>query len=423
MKVQLQKGDSAISFEIANDKVASVLVGNDVDPVAHEVLLVNMRQELKALLPDDISTKKIAVLIPDDTRLWARGDIFVPEIIKLLCDARVPAENISIIIALGTHADMAEEKFPLLAGDVDVTILNSANKNSDRLVFLGETSRKTPLYFTKEAYLAEHIIIFGGVLHHMLAGYGGGRKYVFPGIAGYDSVQKNHSLAMTADGAAHPSVIQTCLQGNPVHEDMQEATEIFLQQKRCTYVAVTANGTGEIFHTEVGALETAFSKSCAQLDNACCHEIDEKKDFALISAGGHRTDGQLYQATKALFNGVSAVREGGHILFVADCRDGSGNPVFEEALLKFHKNQGELGQRLSDSFDMPSYVAYRVIDLLMRFQITLVSSFSQQQTEELGFKYTNNLENYVNNLTGKGYIIPFAENILPKVRQTEENTQ
>lgn len=424
MNIQLEKGHGHVVLDVPDHKIEDVLVGKNITGVALQDVSEEICDSLKLELPVDIITKKVALLIPDDTRLWARGDIFVPEIVKTLLDIGVPRENICVIIALGTHADMDEAKFSLLAGDFtvdNIEIFNSANKNGDRLISYGKTTRQTDLHFTKEAACADHIIIFGGVLHHMLAGYGGGRKYIFPGIAGYESIQQNHSLAMLPEGGAHPKVRQTELAGNPVHEDIQEAAEIFLQGKGCTYVGVTANGQGEIFHVEVGGLEEAFGKSCAKLDEVCGLLIKNKLDFALISAGGYRADGQLYQSTKALFNGVSAVNEGGQILFVAECADGVGNSHFESALKTYHNDSEALGRALLKSFNMPSYVAYRVIDLLNRFQITLVSGLSREQTCALGFNYIENSENYVNNLIGKGYIIPFAENILPIIRLAEHN--
>jgi lactate racemase len=424
MNIHLEKGHSHISFDVADEKIAAVLLGKEVSAVGFDAIKSTIAEALQTDLPPDIASKEIAVLIPDDTRLWARADVFVPVIIKELLGLGVKREKIRVIIALGTHADMQEDKFSLLAGKFtveNVEILNSANKDLSRLLSFGKTSRGTEIFFTKEAAGAAHVIIFGGVLHHMLAGYGGGRKYIFPGIAGYDSIQQNHSLAMLKQGGAHPKVRQTQLQGNPVHEDIQEAAEIFLRDKGCTYVAVAANGQGEIFHAEVGALEETFAKSCAKIDEACCIRISEKLDFALISAGGYRTDGQLYQATKALFNGVSAVKEGGHLLFVAGCEEGVGNSLFESALQKYHDNCDLLGRKLATSFDMPSYVAYRVIELQKRFKITLVSSLSEETTCALGFNFIDNLEIYLNNLTGKGYVIPFAENILPIVGRAEEN--
>jgi len=66
---------------------------------------------------------------------------------------------------------------------------------------------------------------------------------------------------------------------------------------------------------------------------------------------------------------------------------------------------------------MPSYVAFRVMGILNRFQVTLASKLGRQRTLDLGFKYADNMDHYLKNLTGKGYIIPFAENILPQVKK------
>jgi len=71
---------------------------------------------------------------------------------------------------------------------------------------------------------------------------------------------------------------------------------------------------------------------------------------------------------------------------------------------------------------MPSYIAFRVIDVLKRFDVTLISNFSKKETEELGFKYTDDIDRYINkSLKGKGYIIPFAENILPVVNNSNKS--
>ncbi len=421
MEIELEKGYQSLTIQVPEEKISDVLLGKDVSGMSSFLVKKHISESIGRHAPPDVSTKKIAVLIPDDTRLWARGDLYVPEIVKALFELGVPKDKIKIVIALGTHADMAKEKFAKLAGDFSVehlSIINSANRNQERLVYLGETSRKTELYFTREAVDADHIIIFGGVLHHMTAGYGGGRKYIFPGIAGYDSIQKNHSLAMTAAGSPHPLVRQAQLEGNPVSEDIQEAVDIFLQGKTCTYVAVAANGQGDIFNVDVGPLTTTFSKSCKKIDEVCCVKVPQKEDFALISAGGHRADGQLYQATKALFNAINGVKDGGQILFVAGCAEGAGNVTFGTALKEFRNDPMRLGQQLVEVFDMPSYIAFRLIDILSRYQVSLVSEFSQAETLELGFNFVDDFENYVNNLEGKGYVIPFAENILPIIEET-----
>ena len=425
MRVKLKKGSGVINFSIPDNMIIDTLTGKDIPALNHEKIKNEIAEGIKESAPLNIIDKKIVVIVPDNTRLWARGDIFVPVIVKTLLDLGVDKNSIKIIIALGTHAEFNHYEFASLVGEFcvsNIEILNSANKNRDRLVYFGKTKKNTDLFFTREACEADHIIIFGGVLHHLIAGFGGGRKYLLPGIAGYDSIQQNHSLAILKTGKPHPMVKQAQLLNNPVSEDMEDAASIFLKNKTCTCVTVAANGAGDIFHAGVGQLNETFNKGCNKLNNACCEKISQKGDFALISAGGHRTDAQLYQATKAIFNAIDAVKENGKILFVAEAKNGVGNKIFGDVLKKYKNSPEKIGAKLVKKFDMPSYVAFRVIDVLKRFDVTLVSDFSKKGTKEFGFKYIDDIDRYINkSLKGKGYIIPFAENILPVVNNSNKS--
>jgi len=416
MKIKLEKGQTSLDITLPDEKVCDIIIGRKVPAISHDDIRDIISNKIRTHSPEDIRNKKIALIIPDNTRLWARGDVFVPEIVKTLFDLGVPRENLRIIIASGTHADMTKDQFSALAGTFcaqHVEILNAANKNQDRLVYIGETYKKTPVLITREAAEADHIIIFGGVLHHLIAGFGGGRKYIMPGIAGYDTIQKNHSLAIRQDGTPHPLARQAKLWGNPVNEDVNDAAALFLEGKTCTYVAVAASGTGDIFYADAGPLHETFIKGCKKLDEVCCIPVPKKGDFVIFSTGGHRADGQLYQSTKALFNAVHIVKEGGDLLFLAGCAEGVGNETFSSVLKTYKGHPEKLGLELAVTFDMAAYVAFRVLDILKRFNVTLMSDFSKSETEALGFHYTDSVDHYIQNLKGKGYVIPFAENILP----------
>lgn len=416
MKIKLNKGNEVLDLDVPDDRVLDILIGRDVPGLGHEAVSRIICEGIRDHMPEDISSKKIALIIPDDTRLWARGDLYVPQIVNTLFACGVDNDRITIVIAVGTHRAMPEDLFSDLAGTFcarQMTIVNSANQDRDRLVFIDNTHKGTALFITKEAAEADHLIIFGGVLHHMLAGFGGGRKYILPGIAGYDSIQQNHSLAFRKDGTPHPLVRQGQLWGNPVNEDLVDAARLVLRDRTCTCVTLAVNGTGQIFHAAVGDLESTFMAACRRLDNACRIPVAGRADFAVISTGGHRTDTQLYQSTKALFNAVNIVKPGGEILFIAGCAGGTGNAAFEEALTRFRDNPEQIGKKLSETFSMPEYVAFRVIDILNRFRVTLLSDLDEQTTTRLGFRYADDASRFVSGMTGKGFIIPFAENVLP----------
>ncbi|WDP89099.1 MAG: nickel-dependent lactate racemase [Desulfobacter sp.] len=418
MKFSLETGHTALDLEIADEKILGILEGKDIPALGHDRVARIIGDGIRSHAPQDLAGKRIALIIPDDTRLWARGDRFVPVIIDALADAGANLEKITVIIALGTHKAIPESQFDLLCGKDTkerVKVVNAAGLDPGRLAAMGTTPAGTPLTVTCEAAQADHIVIFGGVLHHMLAGFGGGRKYILPGIAGNDAIQANHSLAMDGKGIPHPRVAQGICRGNPVSEDMAAGANLFLKGRTCTYAAVAANGRGEIFHAEAGGLGEVFDRGCREVDRACCVDIDQKADFIIFSAGGHRTDAQLYQATKALFNAVAAAKEGATLVFVAGCAAGVGNGDFADALNHYKTCPGELGRKLAAEFNMPAYVALRVMDMLHRFNVVLVSDLDQAATRELGFSHAHDVNKLVHRLEGRGYIIPFAENILPKV--------
>lgn len=419
MEIKLNKGQGVLGLEIPDHKISDILNGRDVPALGHDRVRQIIEDGVSAHTPDRIGGRKIAVIIPDNTRLWARGDLFVPHIVQTLMRLGAKKEDITIIIALGTHKDIDADGFAELAGEYcaqNIRIVNSANVNKDRLTRISTTTRNTQLTITTEAARADHIIIFGGVLHHMLAGFGGGRKYILPGIAGYDAIQQNHSLSIRENGTAHPHVRQGRLEGNPVHEDMTEAAKLFLKDKTATYVAVAANGNGEIFHCAVGDVDSTFTTACRTLDEACCIPVTGRADFALISTGGHRTDTQLYQSTKALFNAVGIVKEGGHILFVAGCADGIGNETFGRTLTEYRDDPGRIGKELVQSFNMPAYVAFRVMDILDRYHVTLYSDLPDDLVTKMGFSVMKDPDRYIGQLSGQGVVMPHAENILPVLK-------
>ena len=57
------------------------------------------------------------------------------------------------------------------------------------------------------------IITIGSVEPHYFAGFTGERKFLLPALAGFRSIEMNHSLALDERARV------LALDGNPVHED------------------------------------------------------------------------------------------------------------------------------------------------------------------------------------------------------------
>ena len=131
MKVKLEKGSEAINFSIPDNMIIDTLTGKDIPALSHEQIKNEIAEGIKESAPLNIKNKKIVIIVPDNTRLWARGDIFVPVIVKTLLNLSVMAKSIKIIIALGTHADFDRDEFASLVGDFCVSKIEILNESSN----------------------------------------------------------------------------------------------------------------------------------------------------------------------------------------------------------------------------------------------------------------------------------------------------
>ena len=74
---------------------------------------------------------------------------------------------------------------------------------------------------------ADKVILAGTIGYHCLAGFGGGRKSILPGVASFESCVAPHFLVLDPEGGGrHPWARTGVLQGNPLHEDMMEAARL-----------------------------------------------------------------------------------------------------------------------------------------------------------------------------------------------------
>ncbi|MCG8616754.1 MAG: lactate racemase domain-containing protein, partial [Desulfobacterales bacterium] len=95
MKIALETGRSHIDLDVPDSQVLGVLEGRDVPVLPHERVQAIINSGIKRHAPENIAEKKTALIIPDDTRLWARGDLFVPGIIDTLLALGTAPENIT----------------------------------------------------------------------------------------------------------------------------------------------------------------------------------------------------------------------------------------------------------------------------------------------------------------------------------------
>lgn len=134
--------------------------------------------------------EKVAIVVSDITRLVHTDQILI-HIVNELNLAGIPDEDISIVVAQGTHRPQTHEEDVIVCGQevVDRIKIYQHSSKESVCVHVGDTPRGVPVWIDKHVTDADKVILTGGITVHLLAGYGGGRKSILPGVASEETIQ------------------------------------------------------------------------------------------------------------------------------------------------------------------------------------------------------------------------------------------
>ncbi len=365
---------------------------------------------------------KVCVVISDITRVWQKMSVFLPYIVKELKKTGIEDENIIFISATGSHRKQSDEEHRALLGEELYSrfeVIDHDSRDEENLIYVGTTSFGTPVKINKMAYECEHIIITGAVVFHDLAGWGGGKKSILPGIAGYDSIMKNHSLSLNPKlgEGINPFVRSGNFNSNPLHEDMLEATQFV---KPSFMFNVLINSRGDIGDAVAGHYIEAHNIGAKKVDEMNRVKIEEKADVLIVSAGGYPKDINLYQASKALINAKEAVKDGGDIIIVAECSEGVGNKDIEE-LINISEDNSYREKIVRESFTVAKFIGYLIAHIASKFNIILISSLERELLKKINIQTANSIDEALDSVYAKRdkavktYIIPQGCEYLPSV--------
>ena len=135
---------------------------------------------------------------------------------------------------------------------------------------------------------------------HYFAGYTGGRKSLFPGLAGYETVWANHTLSM------EPGSESLILEGNPVHEDLEEALAVGIAGKQVFSIQLVLDKDHRVGFAAAGSLDETFRRAVAVADKQFVLDIERRYEV-VVAVAPHPMDCNFYQTNKAIQSGALAV--------------------------------------------------------------------------------------------------------------------
>ena len=364
--IDLAYGTGHLQIELAADAISPRAAdpipdetGAVYDALAHPIGALPLREIVRP-------GERVAILVNDITRL-ARADLLLPPIVDTLNAAGIPDSDIFIVFALGIHRRQTDDERRLILGDRIFRRIRSFDhiSNDDaNLVEIGTTSFGNRVAINRQVWEADRIILTGEIIHHLIAGYSGGRKSLVPGVAGFRTITFNHRMMF------HPDVRAGKLDGNPAHEDLLEACRM---AEPDFLVNVVLSPEGRVIRVVAGHFDLAHREGCREIDRVLAVEIDRHYDLVIASAGGFPLDIDLRQAHKGLENACRALRPGGSILFYAECPKGAGIQTFEDYVRRY-RDDFEMRAALERDFNVGGHKAYWVARLGRLYDIHLVSA-------------------------------------------------
>ena len=353
--------------------------------------------------------QKIAIITSDITRPCPSAEM-LPWVVADLETAGVKDEDVTIIFALGTHRGHTEAEQRQLVGDAIFERFNCIDSDPNDVVQVGITRRGTPVEVFKTVLDADFRITLANVEPHYFAGYSGGAKSILPGVCSKATIRNNH--AMMVEPGARAGV----LEGNPVRADIEEGGAMV----GVDFILNVVVGHHTIIEAVAGHVVDAHRYACRLMDYHRSQEIESAADVVLVGSGGHPKDLNLYQAQKALDNAGTIVKEGGIIVWLAECPDGFGSDLFKEWMLD--KSVDEALAEIQTNFVLGGHKAAAIAMVLKKAQVFFVSKLDPADVRKMSMMPFDSLDEALaaaRQQVGEGcrlIVLPEGSAVMPAMR-------
>ena len=414
----LKFGSTVFALELPPGHLAGVIAPSpivvDKSPVdIIEAALDGCHDFISSCRPGE----KVVIVTSDITR-YTGSEIYLPLLVERLNGQGIADRDIEILIALGIHRKQTEHEHQKILGPLygRIRVTDHECDDHDSLCFIGTTSNGIKVSINRKAVEADHLILTGTIGFHYFAGFGGGRKSVLPGIASRKSCMASHFAVLNpGEGSGKNSLAVTGnLDGNPVHQAMVEGCAL---AKPAFMLNTVLTADKLVVAAFAGAWHEAHEAGCRFYHDHFAYPLTEKCDLVVASCGGFPKDINLIQAHKSMEYAAQALKDGGVMILLAECRDGFGNGTFFNWFR--HKSLEAFEAALRAEYEINGQTAYSLLQKAQRFKIVLVSQFPAGQVAAMGMIPARNLDEAMALAAGmlpedwRCYLMPEAGSVLP----------
>jgi nickel-dependent lactate racemase len=272
--------------------------------------------------------KKTAAISVCDITRPVPNRVTLPLLLQRLEQAGIHRDAVTILIATGLHRPATEAEIREIVGEEiarSVRVVNHQARHLAEHRHLGSTASGTPVYIDERFVAADLRITLGFIEPHIMLGYSGGRKLIAPGLAAQETIKVLHSSRFMRDPLAHEGSIQA----NPLHHELLEIARM-AHHDFLLDLTLGAGKPGERPITGVFAGDPvkAHAAGVEWISRVMLEKVAGQVDAVITTAAGYPLDLTFYQAIKGVTAASHIVRDGGTILLLAQCAEGTGAPEF-----------------------------------------------------------------------------------------------
>ncbi len=419
--MKLQYGEMTYTLSLPERQVAGVIRAEVRQPEETPEELISAALDSCSDDFGRISPGSRIVIITSDITRYTGSELYLPLLVERLNSAGVRDDHITVVIALGIHRKQSESEHRRILGSLcgRVRVIDHDCDDPGKLVTLGFTTSGIPVEINRTVAEADQVILTGTIGFHYFAGFGGGRKSVLPGVASRKSCMASHFAVLNPGEGAGKNRLATTgnLEGNPVHLAMEEACAMLSPLLILNTVLAPDKRIIGVF---AGEWRSAHKQGCNFYTEQFSFPIEARADLAVVSCGGFPKDINLIQAHKAMEHGCQALKDGGVMILLAECRDGYGNATFFN-WFRFRELQ-PFEACLRSHYEINGQTAYSLLQKAQRCRIILVSTLPPEEVRTMQMIPAATLDEAMSLATDllpedfTGYVIPDGGTVLPVYR-------
>ena len=321
--------------------------------------------------------EKVVIVIPDITRAlptqrlltWLFGEF-----------ERLPVKNVTILSGTGSHRPHTNGEWVGMVGERifrSFRCIDHLGTDAATHALAGQSAFGYDVYLNREYIEADRRILLGFIEPHFMAGFSGGYKAAFPGLAAVDTIMRYHN----AENIGHPLSAWGILEGNPTQAHVRAGGSLVPVD---LLINVTLNRKQQITGFFIGDPIAAHEEGCRFCKETAMVPCEQPFPVVVTTNSGYPLDQNLYQTVKGFSAAGQVVQPGGLILALSRCNDGFPDHGNFKAFLFEHETPESLLEEIhAPGFArMDQWQVQIMANILLKARIALYSELEPDDVQQ-----------------------------------------